>query len=334
MKKNYSYDDVLLEPQFSDIESRKEIDISANIGSHIYLSTPIISAPMDTVTNQHMANALNECGALGVIHRYNTIQEQLNSVKGVNVYRAAAIGTTGDWQERALALVNDGNVNALCVDIAHGHHILMKRALEWLRDNFDNTHIMAGNVATLKAFDDLSDWGADSIRVGIGGGSTCSTRIITGHGVPSLSCVLECAKSDRDAVLIADGGIKSSGDIVKALAAGADVVMVGSLLAGCAESPGEVFHRGGLPYKTYRGMSSVESQIDWRGHYSSIEGVSHVVPFKGRVAEVIDKLNNGIRSGLSYSGARNIMDFQTRARLIIQTSAGSYESGTHIKDRF
>lgn len=159
MKKNYSYDDVLLVPQFSDIESRKEIDISANMGNHIYLSTPIISAPMDTVTNQHMANALNECGALGVIHRYNTIQEQLNSVKGVNVYRAAAIGTTGDWQERAMALVNDGNVNALCVDIAHGHHVLMKRALEWLRDNFDNTHIMAGNVATLKAFDDLSDWG-------------------------------------------------------------------------------------------------------------------------------------------------------------------------------
>lgn len=334
MKKNYSYDDVLLVPQFSDIESRKEIDISVNMGNHVYLSTPIISAPMDTVTNQHMANALNDCGALGIIHRYNTIQEQMDLVKGVDVYRAAAIGTTGDFKERATALINDANVNVICVDIAHGHHILMKRALEWLRENFEDTHLMAGNVATLNGFNDLSDWGADSIRVGIGGGSICSTRLVTGHGVPSLSTIMECSRSDRDSVLIADGGIKNSGDMVKAIAAGADVVMIGSLLAGCTEAPGDVFTKNGVSYKTYRGMSSVESQIDWRGHFSSIEGVSHVVPFKGKVKNTIDDLNNGIRSGLSYTGARNIMDFQSRVKIIRQTSSGAYESGTHIKDRF
>ena len=160
--------------------------------------------------------------------------------KRIKGLKSAAIGVTGDYLKRAVALVNSG-VEILCVDVAHGHHALVRHALKTLRNTFGyDLHIMAGNVATLEAFNDLSDWGADSIRVGIGGGSICSTRIQTGHGVPTLQSVIDCSASDRPAKLIADGGIKSSGDMVKAIAAGADFVMAGSLLAGSLESPGEI----------------------------------------------------------------------------------------------
>ena len=194
---------------------------------------------------------------------------------------------------------------------------------------------MAGNVATLEAFNDLSDWGADSIRVGIGGGSICSTRIQTGHGVPTLQSVIDCAASDRGAALIADGGIKNSGDIVKALAAGADFVMLGSMLAGTDEAPGEVL-RGpdGQLKKVYRGMASKEAQNDWRGRISSIEGVAHVIPCKGPVEETLHEIATGIRSGLSYSGAINIPELQAKSVFIKQTSQSTFESSTHITKRF
>ena len=193
---------------------------------------------------------------------------------------------------------------------------------------------MAGNVATLQAFNDLADWGAHAIRVGIGGGSICSTRIQTGHGIPTFQSVLDCGKSDRDAALIADGGIRTSGDMVKALAAGADFIMVGSMLAGTDETPGEVMTiYGSPPHKIYRGMASKEAQSDWRGRVSSIEGVTHTVPYRGPVSEVLHEMAVGIRSGLSYSGARSIQELQAKARFIRQTSAGAIESSTHIKGR-
>ena len=190
---------------------------------------------------------------------------------------------------------------------------------------------MAGNVATLAGFNDLADWGANSVRVGIGGGSICSTRVQTGHGVPTLQSVLDCAASDRNAALIADGGIRNSGDIVKALAAGADFVMLGSLLAGTIESPGEAaYSLDGVRTKIYRGMASKEAQINWRGHVSSVEGVSSSVECHGPVSEVMDELARGIRSGLSYSGAETIRSLQAKSRFIRQTAAGKTESSTHI----
>jgi IMP dehydrogenase len=191
---------------------------------------------------------------------------------------------------------------------------------------------MAGNISTLEAFNDLADWGADSIRVGVGGGSICSTRVQTGHGIPTLQSVIECAKSDRDAVLIADGGIKNSGDMVKALAAGADAVMCGSLLAGTNETPGLVLRSddGKPPRKVYRGMASREAQKSWRAKVGSVEGVSTTVPIKGPASDVLHDLEWGIRSGLSYTGARNLVDLRTRARFIKQTTNGVVESSTHI----
>ena len=336
-----TFDDVLLVPQLSSIESRSSIDVSVDMKNVGKLSLPIVSSPMDTVTGSSMARELGKRGILSILHRYNTQTEQtallsLAVGEGARI-TGAAVGVTGDFMQRVRSLVAMG-VDVICLDIAHGHHEMMRSAIHQIRKEFSSLHIMAGNVATREAFEDLSDWGADSVRVGIGGGSICSTRIKTGHGVPTLQSVLDCAQSDRDAMIVADGGIRTSGDVVKALAAGADLVMLGSMLAGTDESPGDVVEipttiGGGQAYtryKAYRGMASVEAQIEWRGHTSSVEGVSSKVPYKGPVSDSLEMIENGIRSGLSYTGANNIKHFQSKAKFIRQTNAGLQESKTHI----
>jgi IMP dehydrogenase len=223
----------------------------------------------------------------------------------------------------------------LCVDVAHGHHILMKEALTTLREEVGpDFHIMAGNVATLEGTNDLADWGADSIRCNIGGGSICSTRVQTGHGMPGLQTIFECAKTDRDVAIIADGGLKNSGDMVKALAAGADAVMCGSMFSGTEETPGKIIEeRDGTKWKIYRGMASKEAQLTWRGRYSSHEGISARVPYRGSVNKLLGDIARGLRSGLSYSGVRSISELQSKAHFVIQTSAGLGESKTHILNR-
>jgi len=334
-----TYDDVLLIPQYSDIESRKEVVIGNYLDDNTFLGLPVISSPMDTVTESTMTTAMHQAGGLGIIHRYNSIEKQVNFVLNARTpgdYEemcnvGAAIGVTGDFKERACALY-DAGANVICVDIAHGHHIYMKKALETLRNIFgDKVHIMAGNVATRKGFEDLADWGANSIRCNVGGGSICSTRIQTGHGMPGLQTIMDCAKSDRDTKIIADGGIKSSGDIVKALAAGADFVMLGSMLAGTKQAPGFIVEdKNKNQYKIYRGMASKEAQINWRGEYSSNEGVSTKIPYRGSVVDVLKDIRNGVASGFSYSGARNITELWSKAIWARQTNAGLTESHAHI----
>ena len=330
-----SYDDVLLKPQYSDITSRSEIDLTIDLGKTLQLEIPILASPMDTISEVDMAVALDKTGGSAVIHRYNSIDVQAeiitNSVKKLRNNVGAAVGISGDYLERATAAFNAG-ATFICVDVAHGHHAMMKTALERLRVMLgDDYHIMAGNVATLEGINDLADWGADSIRCNIGGGSICSTRIQTGHGLPGLQTIFECAKTDRDVAIIADGGIKNSGDMVKALAAGADAVMVGSLLSGTDEAPGKVLTaQDGSKWKSYRGMASKEAQIDWKGKYSSFEGVTSRVPYRGSVVSILEDLERGIRSGLSYSGARTLAELQSKAEFLTQTSLGLSESKTHI----
>jgi len=238
---------------------------------------------------------------------------------------------TDNFIARSKAL-RDAGVSFLCLDVAHGHHILMKDALRELRQVFGTGfHLMAGNVATIEGINDLADWGANSVRCNIGGGSICSTRIQTGHGIPGLQTIFECAQTDRDVTIIADGGIKNSGDMVKALAAGADAVMCGSFLAGTDETPGKVLEESdGTRWKTYRGMASKEAQIGWRGKYSSFEGVSARIPYRGSVTKILEDAKRGLQSGLSYSGARTIGELQSKAKFIRQTNAGLHESHTHI----
>tara|TARA_Y100001970_G_scaffold262699_1_gene347258 strand:- start:2736 stop:3743 length:1008 start_codon:yes stop_codon:yes gene_type:complete len=330
--KSLAFDDVLLRPRYSNIVTRKDVDLSVDISTPRPMMLPVFASPMDTVMSVPMALRVYEAGGRGILHRYCTVDEQvetLRSCEGSEVF--AAVGVTGDWFDRALALVDNGAAG-LCIDVAHGHHKTVISAVEKLKRTLPfGIHLMAGNVATLDGFDALADAGADSIRVGVGGGSICSTRIQTGHGVPTFQSVLECSESEYDCLLIADGGIKNSGDIVKAIAAGADAVMVGSMLAGTAEAPGEVIsNHGSAPVKVYRGMASPEAQVEWRGKYSSNEGVSRTVPLKGPVTSVLYEIDRGIRSGLSYSGARNIRELQAKSVFIIQTPAGAKESSTHI----
>ena len=339
MRQGLTYDDVLLEPQYSDIVSRKEVSLETDLGKGVKLRLPLIASPMDTVSESNMAWGMGMAGATAVVHRYNTVAEQAAMFNSVpeHLIAGGAVGVGNDMAERATALIHAG-AKIICVDVAHGHHILVKKALKDLRKLFDHLgadiHIMAGNVATLEGFNDLADWGADSIRCNIGGGSICTTRIQTGHGVPGLETILQCAKSDRDAKIIADGGIKNSGDIVKAFAAGADAVMLGSLLAGTDCSPGTIFKtETGELRKTYRGMASAAAQRDWRGRVSSCEGVSSSVPYRGKLADVIKELERGIRSGLSYSGARSVRELRAKAQWMQQSNAGATESSAHIRLR-
>ena len=338
-KQTITFGDVLLEPQYSDITSRKEVSLSAPLDDLIKLKIPIIASPMDTVSEWRMASSLSSMGGMAIIHRYNSIEEQAEQIKNALAVPdctivGAAVGVSGDFVERASKCYEAG-AKVICIDVAHGDHAMVKTAIASLREQLGMfIHIMAGNVATLEGFNRLADWGADSIRVGIGGGSICSTRIQTGHGVPTLQSVIDCAQSDRDAILIADGGIKNSGDIVKALAAGADAVMLGSLLAGTDETPSETFRdRDGRCFKAYRGMASAEAQKAWRGKTSSLEGVSTTIPCKGSVRNVVEELLTGVRSGLSYSGARDIPELRSKAKFILQSHAASIESSTHILRR-
>ncbi len=378
MKTALSFDDVLLVPKMSKIQSRTKVSLCSCLREeyheedtdkkieHVAFSLPIISSPMDTVTGRNMAAAMSAAGGLGIVHRYCSIEEQVKMIDQERLFSerepsvyippghilktlspgpgfiakphikrpAAAIGVTGDYMERAQELVNN-DCKILCIDVAHGHHISVKKAIKSLKKKFDDRIIIiAGNVATADGYCDLSDWGADAVRVGIGGGSICSTRIQTGHGVPTLQSIMDCVDSYGDAYIIADGGIRNSGDIVKALAAGANFVMLGSLLAGTDEAPGQVFSTGeGKKYKVYRGMASVEAQVDWRGQARSLEGVSTTIPYKGSVMKVLSDLEQNIRSGLSYSGATDLKELYHKSKFIKQTNAGMRESSTHILSR-
>lgn len=335
MKECLSYDDVLLVPQYSDIKSRKEVDISCKLGKFEF-KTPLIASPMNTITEGEMAETMAQLGGLGIVHRYCTIEDQVKMVgEVVSGVKAAAIGITGDYLERAEELVKNGGVEILCLDVAHGHYSVMGRALGEVRKLVGDVYLMASTIATLDACLDLKEWGADGVRVGVGSGSICQTRVVTGHGIPTLQSLLDINNNHllKDPLpdIIADGGHKNSGDMVKALAAGANMVIAGSLFAGTRQTPGEIsYGPNGEQFKSYAGMASRESNAKRGVKVTAPEGVAMKVRYKGDVREVMEVLNDGIRSGLSYSGARNIQEFENKAEFVKQTHAGVIESSPHI----
>lgn len=339
LKEVKGFDDFLLVPQYSDIRSRSEIDTKIKVGN-LELDTPIIASPMSTVTEAYMINALSNLNTLGIVHRYNTVsfQKKLVSFIQNENFRSAAIGVTGDFKERISELASIG-LKYVCVDIAHGDHILMKEALSFLKKEYPDIFVIAGNVGTAEGYLRLSNWGADAIRLSVGSGSICTTRIQTGHGIPTMQAIIDAynakkkleANNEHAAMIIADGGIKNSGDIVKCLAAGADLVMLGSMLSGTKESPGKVIIMpDGSKCKRYNGMASKTAQKNWKGTYASVEGVSSVVPYKGTVAKVIREIMSNVRSGMSYSGARNLKELREKSEFVFQSSASTIESGPHI----
>ncbi|HVB11633.1 MAG TPA: IMP dehydrogenase [Nitrososphaerales archaeon] len=466
-----TFDDVLLVPKYSKVDSRKDTVTSTRLAENIELSIPIISANMDTVTESDMAVAMAREGGIGIIQRFMSLEEQAAQVSKVkrtesilieNPYTlnesstvsevnrlmdernvggilivstdgklrgivttrdmrfqddddtkvtemmtkrkdlivapkrttieealkimektkieklplvdrqdrlsglitakdilkrkqypnatkdskgrlrvGAAIGVKGDFLERARAL-EKVEVDVLVLDIAHGHSLHAIEAIRKIKKNLD-IPLIAGNVATQQGTLDLIKAGADSIKVGVGSGSICITRIVTGSGVPQLTALVDCAQmtSEYGVTLIADGGIRNSGDITKALVAGADTVMVGSLLAGTDESPGEIVYRGNYRYKVTRGMASMAARKDQLARSSKInvgnqeiddyvpEGVEAIVPYKGSAVNVVRQLVGGLRSGLSYCGASNLQELRKNGEFVRITEVGLKESMPH-----
>ncbi len=479
-----TFDDVLLVPRRTAVESRRDADTSARLAGAVTLRVPILSANMDTVTGAAMAIAMAREGGMGILHRFQTIAQQVEEVLRVKraeslviedphaigpdatagetrerlrrhgisgmpvvdeqhrllgmvtsrdlrferdearvrdvmtprerlvtappdtsieeareIIRArrieklplvdregrlrglitsadieakaarphatadakgrlrvgAAVGVKAEFLERAEALVEAG-CDALVVDIAHGHSEAAIRTVRALRRRFgDAVPIVGGNVATAEGTRDLIEAGASAIKVGVGPGGACTTRIVTGAGVPQLTAILDCARVARPLgiPIIADGGIRNSGDIAKAIAAGADTVMIGSLLAGTEESPGVTFLRDGKKYKLYRGMASIMASVgrrereregaglapapedeDWEGLRSmAAEGVEGLVPYRGTAAEVVRVLVGGLRSAMSYCGARTLEEMRRNVRFIRMTPAGVKESHPHGVER-
>ena len=466
-----TYDDVLIEPRDSDIRSRRDVDTSANLTKRIRLRIPVVSANMDTVTEAQMAIAMARHGGIGIIHRFNSITEQVEEVRlvkrsesfviehpytvapeqsindardlmedhgitglpvvsgdmlagilsrrdivfagdengpvskfmtpreklvtgkvGISLDDAeamlarhkieklplvddggrlqglitvkdiqkrsafpdsskdekgrllvgAAVGVVGDYLERAEALLEAG-ADVIVLDIAHGHSSNAILAVQNLKHSLPDAELVAGNVATAEGTIDLIEAGADAIKVGVGPGSICITRVVTGVGVPQLTAVMDCAAAarERHVPIVADGGIRVSGDVVKALAGGASTVMLGNMLAGTTESPGVAIVRNGRRFKVSRGMASVGASIErrrrekpgWEGeeNFEDVvpEGVEGMVPYKGDVSEVLVQMVGGLRSGMSYVGARTTQELFERARFIRITGASQKESGAH-----
>jgi IMP dehydrogenase len=335
-REHLSFDDILLVPQHSDIESRKSVNLSTMIGRgprSISLGVPVIAAPMDTVCEWEMATAIRHFGGIGIIHRYMDIEDQARMIKMVranNQIAGGSVGARGNYRQEALKLAEAGAF-VILIDVANGHSKYAIDATANLRNDLGNdVHIMAGNVSTWEGFARLADAGADSIRVGIGGGSACTTRVVSGHGVPTLASIMDIREKvlyQEGPSLIADGGIRNSGDAAKALAAGAHAVMVGRILAGTDESPGEVVDGK----KVFRGMASREAQEEGRGSVSGVEGVSTRIPYIGSVKNVLEDFRSGLSSALSYTGVGNLFDFQAESMYNRVSGNSLQETKPHAK---
>ncbi|HEC10582.1 MAG TPA: guanosine monophosphate reductase [Acidimicrobiales bacterium] len=339
-----TFDDVLLVPRRSSVRSRRDVSLRTRVTRNVGLELPMIAANMDTVCEAEMAVAMARLGGLGVIHRFLPIEEHADQVRQVKKQSAgllvgAAVGTDHDMAERAERLVEAG-VDVLVLDIAHGH---AEHALAGVRDlkrRFPGVDVIAGNVATAAGALDLVEAGADAVKVGVGPGGVCTTRLVAGVGVPQLTAIDDVVSAEPGVPVIADGGIRTSGDIAKALAVGADTVMIGSLFAGTKESPGEVEQSPHGLVKRYRGMASREAAekraerhgVDLDDEYfeqRSPEGVEGTVPYRGEVGKIVGTLVGGLKSSMSYLDARDLETFRSNADFVRVTPAGLTENRPH-----
>ena len=319
LRTGLTFDDVLLVPKQGVLNSRRDADISSELVSGIKLDVPIISANMPSVTTRDMACAMYEVGAFSILHRFQSAEEekyQYRYTKQEGAETAASFGYR-DWS-RVVALYEEG-CRIFCLDVAHGDHVLTLAHIKEFKTQYRECKLIVGNVARAAAAYDLAEAGADAIKIGIGPGAACRTREVTGFGVPQLTAIMDIAAGKDfypDVKLIADGGIKNSGDIVKALAAGADTVMIGSLLAGCDEAPNPGEYYGNA-------SANVNGHRAPEGSYGRVER-------RGSVEDVIKELAWGIRSGISYGGATTIKELQQNAEFIQVTAAGQQENHVRI----
>ena len=343
IKEALTFDDVLLLPKYSKILP-SQTNINLQLTKKIILKVPFLSSAMDTVTESKMAIAIAREGGLGIIHRNLNIVNQSKEIKKVKkkkLYVGAAIGTNKEDLERARSLVSNG-VDLIVIDTAHGHSEKVLKTLTKIKKVIKNVPVCVGNIATAEAAKKLYNSGADIIKVGIGPGSICTTRMVAGIGVPQISAIMEVKKAlyKKNIKIISDGGIKFSGDIAKALAAGSDAIMMGSIFAGTEESPGKKFKSNGKIYKKYRGMGSIGAMSSgsanryFQKNYNDKskfvpEGVEGRVEYKGKVSKIIYQLQGGLRSSMGYIGAKNLEEINKKAKFVKITKAGFYESMVH-----
>ncbi len=358
-----TFDDVLLIPGYSDFQ-RSEIDLSTQLTKKISLTAPFVSAPMDTVTESKLAIALAEQGGIGIIHRNLPIDEQADQVAQVvkkKLIVGAAIGANTGFEDRAKALILAG-ISVVVIDSAHGNAKPIIDTIKYMKKTYPHTEVIAGNIATKEGAENLIKAGVDALRVGMGPGAICTTRIISGMGVPQLTAIMETfsVAKKHNVPIIADGGIKYSGDMVKAFAAGASTVMVGSYFAGAIEAPGKIHEltpeqvpsrfksslgkkQETYTFKEYRGMGSVaameegariksEDEFHGKSYKDRVlvaEGVESLTPVKGTLQEIIDQTLGGIRSGMYYVGVKTIKELQEKGRFMQITQASLTESHPH-----
>jgi IMP dehydrogenase len=332
--KGFSFDDVLIVPKYNKILSRRDVELKTKVTRNYQIKIPILAANMDTVCESEMAIALGELGGLGVIHRFMTIEEQAKQVKEVGGYgliTAAAIGVK-DVEERAEALVESG-LEIIVIDIAHGHSKYAGKTLDYLKKTYPHVDVIAGNIATKDAAEYFLSKGADAVKVGIGPGSLCTTRLMTGSGIPQLTAIMDVYEATKGQIPIcADGGIKKPADIVKALGAGADTVMTGYIFAGTNESPGEIIEKNGERFKLYRGSASYDVAVKKaelngeEGDVISVEGEKTLIPYKGPISPIIKKYLGALASGMTYIGAKNMMGLIGKVDFIEITDSGYEES--------
>ncbi len=347
IKEALTFDDVTLAPNYSEILPN-EVNTSTNLTKNLKIEIPLLSSAMDTVTESSMGIAIAKEGGLGIIHRNLNIEKQIKEIRKVkkkNLIVGAAVGASEKEYKRAEKLLKE-NLDIIVIDTAHGHTKKVRDIIKKIRKlRPKKTAICAGNIATAEAAKFLISSGVDIIKVGIGPGSICTTRLVAGIGVPQLSAILNVKKGigKRKITIIADGGIKFSGDIAKALAAGADAVMIGSLFAGTDEAPGKKIKKYGKIYKYFRGMGSIGAmnkgsadryfQIKQKDTSKYVaEGVEGYIKYKGRVDKIIYNLVGGLKSSMGYMGAKKVIDLRKKPRFVKITKAGFYESMVHNID--
>ena len=347
IKEALTFDDVTLAPKYSEILPT-EVDTTVKLTNNLKLKIPLLSSAMDTVTESRMAIAIAKAGGIGVIHRNLNIKKQITEIKKVKKHKlivGAAVGAGFHEFKRAKEIIKEG-VDLIVVDTAHGHTKKVSEIIKYIKKiKNKNIALCAGNIATPEAAKFLIKLGVDIIKIGIGPGSICTTRLVAGIGVPQLSAILSVRKGlkNKKVKIISDGGIKYSGDLAKAFAAGADAVMIGSLFAGTNETPGRLIKKNGKLFKSFRGMGSVGAmnkgsadryfQIKQKDISKYVpEGVEGFVKYKGDVGSIIFKLIGGLRSSMGYLGSKDIFKLRNKPNFVKITKAGFYESMVHNVD--
>jgi IMP dehydrogenase len=331
VREAFTFDDVLLVPAYNHYESRQHVELSVTDRSgKLSLALPVMTSNMDTITESGMANFIASKGGIGVLHRLMSVERNVEEFRRCRATVFVSVGTSDEELERAEAL-RDAGASFFVVDVAHGHARYVGKTLKRLRQMLPDACIMAGNVATYAGADYLASVGADLVKVGIGPGSVCTTRLKTGHGVPQLTAIQDCARCDRS--IVADGGIRHPGDVVKALAFGADFVMIGGMLAGTRPTPGERKQDAdGNWVKTYRGMASREVADEHLGgiaEWRTSEGVSVTVPYREDEEAILADIVGGLRSGLTYAGSKNVRELQRKLNYVLVTPGGWREGLPH-----